>query len=115
MSTIQCTAPADDIEPRVQWPDIGSGMPHLPERIGEVAAKLAVREGRNDTARDTEIMGWCREAAMQFADAPIQAYVPLLVERIVGDRIRGERGGTASAAPVATDRSARLQPYLPPS
>lgn len=59
--------------------------------IGEVAGKLARREGRNDAARDVEIMGWCREAATQFVDARIQAFVPLLVERIVGDRIRRDR------------------------
>lgn len=56
--------------------------------IAHVAAKLALREGRHDAARDAEIAGWCRETAMQFADARIQAFVPLLVERIVADRIR---------------------------
>ncbi|GCA97976.1 three-helix bundle dimerization domain-containing protein [Mycolicibacterium sp. NCC-Tsukiji] len=62
-----------------------------PDWITGVAAKLALREGRHDSARDMEIMGWCRAAAMQFVDARIRAFVPLLVERIVSDRIRRER------------------------
>lgn len=53
-------------------------------------------------------MGWCREAAKRFVDAPIQAFVPLLVERIVGDRIRRDRRQNGRVA-VATDHSARLQ------
>ncbi len=73
--------------------------------IAGVATKLALREGRRDVARDAQILCWCREAAMQFVDARIQGFVPLLVERIVGDRIRRERTQSGNAA-VATDVSA---------
>ncbi|WP_420830734.1 three-helix bundle dimerization domain-containing protein [Mycolicibacterium mucogenicum] len=45
-------------------------------------------------------MGWCREAATRFADARVQAFVPLLVERIVGDRIRRDRVGRGGAPAV---------------
>ncbi|MCT7370586.1 three-helix bundle dimerization domain-containing protein [Mycolicibacterium llatzerense] len=68
--------------------------------VAEVAGKLARREGRNDAARDAEIRGWCREAATQFVDARIQAFVPLLVERIVGDRIRRDRDERGCARSV---------------
>jgi len=81
--------------------------------VAGVAAKLALREGRHDIARDIEIMAWCREAALQFADARIQAFVPVLVERIVGDRIRRERKQSGNAA-VATDVSA-LRRVCPPA
>ncbi|MGX9672820.1 three-helix bundle dimerization domain-containing protein [Mycobacterium sp. HM-7] len=76
--------------------------------VAGVAAKLTLREGRHDIARDMEITRWCREAAMQFADARIQAFVPLLVERIVGDRIRRERRQSGNIA-VATEVSALRQ------
>ena len=74
--------------------------------IAGVAEKLALREGRHDTARDMEIMRWCREAATRFADARIQAFVPVLVERIVGDRIRRDRIGRG-CAPAVMERAGR--------
>ena len=74
--------------------------------VDEVAGKLARREGRNDSARDTEILGWCREAATQFADARVQAFVPLLVERIVGDRMRRSRD-ERGCAPAVTECAGR--------
>lgn len=88
--------------------------PHSRDWIAEVAGKLARREGRDDMTRETEITRLCREAALRFADAPIQAFVPLLVERIVGDRIRRERSQNGSAG-AATDRSARRQSCQPAS
>ncbi len=91
MSTTHCLAPAGDVEAGDLPPESTSATTHLRDWIAEVAGKLTRREGRNDLARHSEIVDWCREAAMQFADAPIQAYVPLLVERIVGDRIRRNR------------------------
>ena len=59
-----------------------------PAIIGNIATKLARREGRNDAARNLEILQWCEESAAQFVDAPVQTYVPLLIERIVRDRMR---------------------------
>lgn len=81
-----------------QAAEVAPTRPHSRDWIVEVAGKLARREGRDDMARETEITRWCREAAMRFADAPIQAFVPVLVERIVADRIRRERRHMANAA-----------------
>lgn len=106
--------PVGDIEQGDDSPAIVSATTHVRDGIVETAAKLALREGRHDKARDNEILAWCREAAMQFVDAPIQAFVPLLVERIVRDRIRRERHRDHAAAD-ATDRSARLWPCQPAS
>jgi carbamate kinase len=55
--------------------------------LAEVAAQLARHEGRNDTDRDHDIKRWCDEAAGQFVNAPIQAFVPILVEHIVRNRM----------------------------
>ncbi|WP_418001631.1 three-helix bundle dimerization domain-containing protein [Mycobacterium sp. PDNC021] len=88
--------------------------PRSRDWIVEVAGKLARREGRDDMTRETEITRLCREAALRFADAPIQAFVPLLVERIVGDRIRRERSQNRSTG-VATDHSAQRQSCRPAS
>lgn len=108
MSSTECLAPAGGTGPRGDAPAGPSAATPLRDWIAEVAGKLARREGRNDAARDLEIMGWCREAATRFVDAPIQAFVPLLVERIVGDRIRRDRRQNRSAA-TATDHSVRFQ------
>lgn len=108
MSSTECLAPAGGTEPSADAPAGPSSTTPLRDWIAEVAGKLARREGRNDAARDLEIMGWCREAATRFVDAPIQAYVPLLVERIVGDRIRVDRRQNGSAA-TATGHSVRLR------
>lgn len=53
----------------------------------EVAAQLARHEGRGDVQRAAEITRWCEEAAQQFSSAPIQAFVPILVEHIVRNRM----------------------------
>jgi|KBSSwiStaDraftv2_1062776.scaffolds.fasta_scaffold1784764_2 hypothetical protein len=112
MSSIRCLAPVGGIESSNNSPAAVPATNKLRDWIVEVAGKLARREGRNDVARDNEILGWCREAAIQFVDAPIQAFVPLLVERMVGDRIRGERSQTGSRA-VVTGDSARRQACQP--
>ncbi|MHA7664364.1 three-helix bundle dimerization domain-containing protein [Mycolicibacterium sp. HS_4_1] len=108
MSSTECLAPAGGTESSDDARAVPSATTSLRDWIAEVAGKLARREGRNDVARDGEIMGWCREAAMRFVDAPIQVFVPLLVERIVGDRIRRDRSKNGSAA-AATDHAVRLQ------
>lgn len=108
MSSTECLAPAAGTGPSDDTPAGASAETPPRDWIAEVAGKLARREGRNDATRDLEIMGWCREAATRFVDAPIQAFVPLLVERIVGDRIRRDRRQNGSGA-TATDRSARLR------
>ena len=62
----------------------------------EVAAQLARHEGRGDPQRAAEITRWCEETARQFVNAPIQAFVPILVEHIVRRRMDAGRAATAS-------------------
>jgi hypothetical protein len=50
--------------------------------VAEVADKLA-RHERADEQRTTQIKRWCEEATQQFVDAPVQNFVPILVEHIV--------------------------------
>lgn len=53
----------------------------------EVAAQLACHEGRGDSARTAEITRWCHEAADQFVNAPVQVFVPILVQNMVRNRM----------------------------
>ncbi len=62
----------------------------------DVAARLARREGGGDVQRAAEITRWCEEAAQQFSSAPIQAFVPILVEHIVRKRMDAPRPATTS-------------------
>jgi Family of unknown function (DUF5994) len=62
----------------------------------EVAAQSARHEGRGDVQRAAEITRWCEEAARQFISAPIQAFVPILVEHIVRDRMDAPRPAATS-------------------
>jgi hypothetical protein len=65
--------------------------------VDEVADKLARHEARGDEQRTAEIRRWCEEAARQFAAAPIQAFVPILVEHIVRDRMIESRSSPVAA------------------
>ena len=77
----------------------------LPGRsLAEVADKLARHEGRHDDQRSAEIMRWCEQAAEQFVDAPVQTFVPILVEHIVRNRMIESRAATM--APSITDSGA---------
>lgn len=64
--------------------------------VTEVAAHLARHEGRGDPHRAAEITRWCEEAAQQFSSAPIQAFVPILVEHIVRKRMDAPHLATTS-------------------
>ncbi|BAX91297.1 DUF5994 family protein [Mycobacterium shigaense] len=55
--------------------------------LGEVAEKLARQEGLGDEQRTAQIRRWCEEAAQQFVTAPVQSFVPILVEHIVHNRM----------------------------
>lgn len=59
--------------------------------VADVAEKLAQHEGRGDEQRTAqlrpEIKRWCEEAAQQFVDAPVQTFVPILVEHMVRNRL----------------------------
>jgi Family of unknown function (DUF5994) len=66
--------------------------------LADVADKLDRREGLGDEQRTAQIKEWCEQAALQFADAPVQAFVPILVEHIVRNRMIESRRATASSA-----------------
>ena len=70
--------------------------------VAEVADKLARNEGLGDEQRTAQIKRWCEEAAQQFVDAPVQAFVPILVEHIVRNRILETRQ-QARRRPPATE------------
>lgn len=57
----------------------------------DVADKLASHEG-SDEQRTAQIKRWCEESAEQFVDAPVQSFVPILVEHIVRGRMIETRG-----------------------
>ena len=84
-----------------------TGVPPVAKSVADVADKLARHEGRGEPERTTQIMRWCEEAARQFVDAPVQAFVPILVEHIVRNRMMESRAATTSpvtnsaVAPVA--------------
>lgn len=60
--------------------------------VAEVAEKLARHEGLDDERRTAEIRRWCDETAQRFIDAPVQTFVPILVEHIVRNRMMESRG-----------------------
>lgn len=65
--------------------------------VAEVADKLARHEGLGDEQRTAQIKGWCDEVAQQFVNAPVQTFVPILVEHIVHNRmIESRRKASAS-------------------
>jgi hypothetical protein len=68
--------------------------------LADVAEKLAQHEGRGDEQRTAQlrpqISQWCEEAAQQFEDAPVQTFVPILVEHIVRNRLMESHAATAS-------------------
>ena len=82
--------PADDGAP--------AGRSAVARSVADVAEKLAGHEGLGDERRTAQIRSWCAEAAEQFVDAPIQAFVPVLVEHIVRNRMMESRAATASSA-----------------
>ncbi|CQD07745.1 hypothetical protein BN1232_01381 [Mycobacterium lentiflavum] len=65
--------------------------------VAEVADKLARHEGLDDDRRTAQIKAWCEEAAQQFVSAPVQTFVPILVEHIVRNRIIESRRKASSA------------------
>ncbi len=67
--------------------------------VADVADKLARHEGLGDEQRTAQIKHWCEQAAQQFVDAPLQTFVPILVEHIVRNRmIESRAAATASSA-----------------
>jgi Family of unknown function (DUF5994) len=71
--------------------------PAAARSVAEVADKLARHEGRGDEQRTAQIKRWCEEAAQQFLTAPVQAFVPILVEHIVRNRMLESRSKPVAA------------------
>ncbi len=81
--------------------DITSASSSMVARsVADVADKLAMHEGRGDEQRTAQlrpqIRQWCEEAAQQFEEAPVQTFVPILVEHIVRNRLMESRAVTTS-------------------
>jgi hypothetical protein len=74
-----------------------AGAPAIARSVADVADKLARHEGRGDPERTAQIMRWSEEAAQQFVGAPVQAFVPILVEHIVRNRMMESHRQAASA------------------
>jgi hypothetical protein len=69
--------------------------------VADVADKLARHEGLGDEQRTAQIRRWSEEAAEQFVDAPVQTFVPILVEHIVRNRMMESRREAPSALPAS--------------
>ncbi len=68
--------------------------------VADVADKLARHEGLGDEKRTAQIKRWCEEAAAQFVDAPVQTFVPILVEHVVRNRMMETRRKIQSPSTV---------------
>jgi hypothetical protein len=66
---------------------VGGDSPVSEDVLTDLAEKLASQEGNSDPRRLAEIRRWCEEAAQRFVDAPVQVFVPVLIENIVRDRM----------------------------
>jgi hypothetical protein len=64
-----------------------AGVSTVVRSVADVADKLAEHEGLRDAKRTAQIKSWCEEAAQQFVAAPVQSFVPILVEHIVHNRM----------------------------
>ncbi len=78
-----------------------AGRAKVERSVADVADTLARHEGLEDEQRTTQIKGWCEEAAAQFVDAPVQTFVPILVEHIVRNRMMETRRKTPSRVPAS--------------
>jgi Family of unknown function (DUF5994) len=74
-----------------------AGLSTVARAVADIADKLAGHEGVGDEQRTAQIKGWCEEAAQHFVDAPVQAFVPVLVEHIVRNRMKESRVATTPA------------------
>ena len=72
-----------------------AGPSTVARSLADVADKLTKHEGLDDEHQIAQIRQWSEEAAQQFADAPVQAFVPVLVEHIVRNRMMESRRKTA--------------------
>ncbi|EFG76090.1 hypothetical protein HMPREF0591_4007 [Mycobacterium parascrofulaceum ATCC BAA-614] len=87
-------APADEVPPSHTRSTVARS-------VADVADKLARHEGLDDERRTAQIKRWSEEAAEQFVDAPVQTFVPILVEHIVRNRMMESRRQAASPLPAS--------------
>lgn len=87
-------APADEVPPSHTRSTVARS-------VADVADKLARHEGLDDEQRTAQIKRWSEEAAEQFVDAPVQTFVPILVEHIVRNRMMESRRQAASPLPAS--------------
>ena len=73
-----------------------ASRPTVARSVADVAEKLARHEGLGDEQRTAQIKRWCEESAQKFVDAPVQAFIPILVEHIVRNRMMEPRAATTS-------------------
>jgi Family of unknown function (DUF5994) len=90
----QAQGPADDGVSR-------RGGSTVARSVADVADKLARHEGLGDEQRTAQIKRWSEEAAEQFVDAPVQTFVPILVEHIVRNRMVESRRESRPALPAS--------------
>jgi Family of unknown function (DUF5994) len=77
----------DETKRRADAGGAAAGSSAVARSVADVADKLARHEGRDDQQRTRQIKQWCEEAARQFVDAPVQTFIPILVEHIVRNRM----------------------------
>jgi len=73
--------------------------------LADVATRLAASERDANGQRAAAIRRWVQEAAEQFDSAPIQAFVPILVEHMVRGRMATSRRATASGHQELADHA----------
>ena len=74
----------------------------------ELTARLARLPGNTDPEQAALISRWVGEAAAQFSNAPIQAFVPILVEHIVRGRLYNTRADRDACDPRINWRDVRV-------
>jgi len=83
-----------------------AGRATVARSVADVAEKLAKHEGLHDEQRTAQIKRWCEEAAQQFVDAPVQTFVPILVEHMVRNRMMESRPRDPHRSPEAESLTA---------
>lgn len=89
-------AKLDETQRRAGTCGPATGASTIARSVADVADKLARHEGRGDEQRTGQIRQWCEHAAQQFVDAPVQNFIPILVEHIVRNRMIETRAPTVS-------------------
>jgi hypothetical protein len=73
--------------PGAPYPRDNAAAEETDRSLDEVATRLTRVDGSGGPERAARIAQWVSDAAEQFVDAPVQAYVPILVEHIVRQKL----------------------------